>query len=70
MTRVERPADSSRRDGEGSEAADLEGEERPSGVDEDEDEDDGRERIDEIRERGGSRPPSTDEGRRRWHCAR
>jgi small subunit ribosomal protein S6 len=45
VTRVERPTRPSRRDGEEEEA----GEERdlPSGVDEDLDEDDGRERIDE-----------------------
>ncbi len=45
VTRVERPTRPSRRDGEEEEA----GEERdlPSGVDEEEDEDDGRERIDE-----------------------
>jgi small subunit ribosomal protein S6 len=45
VTRVERPTRPSRRDGEDEEA----GEERdlPSGVDEDLDEDDGRERIDE-----------------------
>jgi small subunit ribosomal protein S6 len=46
VTRVERPARPSRRDGEEEEET---GEDRdlPSGVDEDEDEDDGRERIDE-----------------------
>ena len=45
MTRVERPTRPSRRDGEEEET----GEERdlPSGVDEDEDLDDGSERIDE-----------------------
>ena len=45
VTRVERPTRPSRRDGEEEET----GEERalPSGVDEDEDMDDGRERIDE-----------------------
>ena len=45
VTRVKRPTRPSRRDGEEEEA----GEERdlPSGVDEEEDEDDGRERIDE-----------------------
>jgi small subunit ribosomal protein S6 len=45
VTRVERPTRPSRRDGEDEEA----GEERdlPSGVDEDLEEDDGRERIDE-----------------------
>ena len=46
VTRVERPTRPSRRDGEEEEET---GEERdlPSGVDEDEDMDDGRERIDE-----------------------